>query len=147
MKAFYAGLKAVYRPWENGCAPVKALDGSVIIDRKKTLACWVKHFQSMLNQQSNSNNQVLSELPQWTMATHLDNTLTEEEVQHALNQMTSGKAPDVDGIPAEVRKYGDPGTNPFTYLTDLINKMWEEEAVPQDFKDALLVHVYKRKGE
>ena len=145
MKTFYAGLKAVYGPRENGCAPVKALDGSVITDRTKSLARWVEHFQSVLNHQSNFDNQVLSELPQWTTATHLDNTPTAVEIQRALNQMTSGKAPGVDGIPAEVLKQGGPDL--LIHLTDLINKIWEEEAVPQDFKDALLVHVYKRKGD
>ena len=38
MKAFYAGLKAVYGPHETGSAPLKSLDGSVITDRKKTSA-------------------------------------------------------------------------------------------------------------
>jgi len=106
MKAFYAGLKAAYGPRETGSAPVKSLDGSLIIDRKKTLARWVEHFQSVLNQKSVFDSQVLSEIPQWNTATHLDDTPTVEEIQHALQHMSSAKAPGVDGIPAEVLKHG-----------------------------------------
>ena len=79
---------------------------------------------------------MLPEIPQWNTATHLDDTPTMEEIQHALQQMSSGKAPGVDGIPAEVLKHG--GSSLLSQLTDLISKIWEEEAVPQDFKDQSL---------
>jgi len=121
MKAFYAGLKAVYGPRETDSAPVKSLDGSLITDRKKTLARWVEHFQSVLNQKSVFDSQVLSEIPQWNTATHLDDTPTLEEIQHALQQMSSGKTPGVDGIPAEVLKHG--GSSLLSHLTDLISKI------------------------
>jgi len=62
-----------------------------------------------------------------------------------LLKMSSGKTPGIDGIPAEVLKYGGPSL--VTHLTDLIAKIWEDEAVPQDFKDALLAHVYKHKED
>jgi len=106
MNAFYAGLKAAYRSRETGSAPVKSLDGSLITDRKKTLSRWVEHFQSVLNQKSVFDSQVLSEMPQWNTTTHLDDTPTVEEIQHALQQMSSAKTPGVDGIPAEVLKHG-----------------------------------------
>ena len=32
-------------------------------------------------------------------------------------------------------------------ITNLFRKIWKEESVPQDFKDALIVHIYKRKGD
>ena len=31
-------------------------------------------------------------------------------------------------------------------LTELFQCMWRKEAVPQDFKDASIIHLYKRKG-
>jgi len=68
MKAFYAVLEAVYGPRETGSVPVKSLDGSLITDCKKTLACWIEHSQSVLNQKSVSDSQVLSEIPQWNTA-------------------------------------------------------------------------------
>ena len=58
--------------------------------------------------------------------------------------MSSGKAPGYDELPAEVFKAGGPA------LTDkmvTLFGMWEKRAVPQDFKDALIVHIFKRKGD
>ena len=83
----------MFGPQETGPAPVKSLDGSLITDRKKTLARWVEHFQSALNQKSVFDSQVLSEILQWNTATHLDDTPTMDEIQRALQQMSSGKAP------------------------------------------------------
>ena len=31
-------------------------------------------------------------------------------------------------------------------LTELFQCMWRKEAIPQDFKDASIIHLYKRKG-
>ena len=32
-------------------------------------------------------------------------------------------------------------------LVDLFSLIWREEGVPQDFKDASIIHLYKRKGD
>jgi len=58
--------------------------------------------------------------------------------------MASGKAPGADSIPAEVFKTGNPQLA--TKITELLLSMWEQEAVPQDFKDTVIVSIYKRKG-
>ena len=33
------------------------------------------------------------------------------------------------------------------HLSDLFTLIWSEESVPEDFKDAFIVHIYKRKGD
>ena len=65
--------------------------------------------------------------------------------QKAINQMSNGKAPGTDGIPAEVFKKCCSCLLP--HLVDLVEAIWSEAAVPQDFKDATIVHIYKRKGD
>ena len=32
-------------------------------------------------------------------------------------------------------------------LTELFHCMWRKEAIPQEFKDASIIHLYKRKGK
>nr|VZI47341.1 unnamed protein product [Spirometra erinaceieuropaei] len=59
-------------------------------------------------------------------------------------QLSSGKAPGSDAIPAEVYKHGGPQL--MDHLTALFQEMWRQGEVPQDFKDATIVHLYKRKG-
>ena len=54
------------------------------------------------------------------------------------------KAPGSDAIPAEVYKEG--GAALVAKLHQLFLLIWQSETVPQDFKDASIVHLYKRTG-
>ena len=59
--------------------------------------------------------------------------------------MKDGKAPGQDGIPAEVWKYG--GQNLLVKLHELIVQIWQEGEVPQAWKDASIVTIFKRATE
>ncbi|KAL8568569.1 hypothetical protein ACOMHN_058505 [Nucella lapillus] len=67
-----------------------------------------------------------------------------EEVNKAIKQMTTGKDPGPDAIHAEVYKTG--GETIRNQLTSLFQSMWKQEHLPQEFRDATIVHIYKRKG-
>ena len=69
---------------------------------------------------------------------------TVEEERQAIRQLSSGKAPGLDAIPAEIFKEG--GTALMGKLLTLVQIIWEKESVPQDFKDMSIIHLYKRKG-
>jgi len=58
------------------------------------------------------------------------------EVSKAVNQMASGKAPGIDGLPPQVFKEGGP--NLIAKLTQLFQNMWSQRSVPQEFRDALI---------
>ena len=58
--------------------------------------------------------------------------------------LSSGKAPGSDAIPAEIYKAGGPPVA--EKLTELFHIMWRKEAIPQEFKDATIIHLFKRKG-
>ncbi|XP_069960323.1 RNA-directed DNA polymerase from mobile element jockey [Cherax quadricarinatus] len=63
---------------------------------------------------------------------------------HWTVDLSSGKAPGSDAIPAEVYKEG--GMALVEKLHQLFQLVWQHETVPQDFKDASIMHLYKRKG-
>ena len=58
--------------------------------------------------------------------------------------LSSGKAPGSDAIPAEIYKAGGPPVA--EKLTELFHIMWRKEAIPQEFRDATIIHLFKRKG-
>jgi len=58
--------------------------------------------------------------------------------------MANGKAPGPDGIPVEIYKYN--GQRLVRRLVHLFSIIWEKPSVPQEFKDASIVHLYKRRG-
>jgi len=68
----------------------------------------------------------------------------ESEVQKAIKSLSNGKTTGSDSIPAEVFKAGGPVL--LQKLTELFQSMWQQETIPQEPKDASIVHLYKRKG-
>ena len=69
---------------------------------------------------------------------------TKEEVGKAVKKLKRGKASGVDDIPAEYWKAiaTDPGG--LEWITDLCNKCWNEEAVPEDWKKSVISTIYKK---
>jgi len=76
----------------------------------------------------------------------LDEPLKIEEPNIAIERVKCGKAAGPDGIPPEIWKYG--GQTLQNQLYELFYNIWTTTAeVPQDFKDATIVTIYKRKGD
>ena len=94
----------------------------------------------MLNRPSSINEDAIDRLPQIECNVLLDEFPTVMETRKAVRQLSSGKVPGADAIPAEVYKAGG------LPMTELFHCMWRKEAIPQEFKDASIIHLYKRKG-
>ena len=62
----------------------------------------------------------------------------------AIKLLSASKTPGSDAIPAEIYKAGGPPVA--TKLAELIVIMWRKEAIPQEFKDSTIIHLFKRKG-
>ena len=56
--------------------------------------------------------------------------------------MNSGKTLGADGIPAEL--YKALGTTAFKAVHDILVSIWEENCMPVDFRDAIIVTLYKK---
>jgi len=82
---FFHGLNAVYSPREAGSVPVKLLNSVTLTDRTKILERWKEHFETVLNQSSSFDMNVLSEILQWPLASRLDEIHT-----HPFNGPLSG---------------------------------------------------------
>ncbi|XP_077870428.1 uncharacterized protein LOC144364027 [Saccoglossus kowalevskii] len=66
-----------------------------------------------------------------------------DEIQRAVLLHSSGKAPGLDSIPAEIYKEG--GAALVEKLYQLFQLIWQHETMTQDFKDVSVIHLYKRK--
>jgi hypothetical protein len=75
----------------------------------------------------------------------LDDLPTVNEVGKAIKEMQCGKAAGPDGIPPEVFKSGGPSL--VKKLTEFFCMCWEDGCLPQDLKDARIVHLYKGKSD
>nr|VZI26919.1 unnamed protein product [Spirometra erinaceieuropaei] len=144
-KNFFSEIKAVYGPPTKGTAPLLCADGSTLLTEKtQILQRWAEHFRGVLNRPSVISDAAIERLPQVETNVDLELPPSLQETIRAVQQLSSGKAPGSDAIPAEVYKHGGPQL--MDHLTALFQEMWRQGENPQDFKDATIVHLYKRKG-
>ena len=85
---------------------------------------------------------MLENIQKRSVNTALDEKPTMDEMVRAIKGLKDGKALRGDGTPAEVWKYG--GANLSNRLHRWIIKIWEEGHVPQSWKDANIVTIYKK---
>ena len=74
----------------------------------------------------------------------LDEFPTVYETVKAIKLLPFGKAQGSDAIPAEIYKAG--GFPVAKKMKELFHIMWRKEAIPQEFKDASIIHLFKLKG-
>ena len=145
-QSFCDALKAVYGPKCASVSPLKAADGSQLItDEEAILSRCREHFDALLNRPSAVKPGTIEGLQQAAVAHELDNIPSKEEISKAIHQTQSGKAPGPDSIPAEIFKVAESVL--LDRLLSLFSQIWETEKLPQDFKNAQITTIYKKKGE
>ena len=126
------GLKAVYGHKSSGTSPINSSDNTLLTDRDTILKRWAEHFESILNRDAEVDNEVINDIPQRPVLQELSGVPSLAEVEAAIKQLSNGKAPGMDGIPAEIYKHG--GSHLVSKLTNLFVIIWSEGSVPQDSK-------------
>lgn len=144
-KKFDDGLKAIYGPQSRGMASLCSTDNSKLITHPESIINHLaEHFDSVLNVHPSFLMKLL--MPYLSTPRHeLDILPPLAEATKAISQLSMGKSPGNDGIPPEIFHYG--GQKLKQLLTNLFQVIWNKGQVPQDFKDAILVPLYKRKGD
>ncbi len=146
IKGFYDASKALYGPRKQAIAPVWSADGSTLFkDRHKILAQWGNHFEGLLNHTNPADPHILDNMPELPPAKHLGTPPLYSELRQAIAGLKNNKCAGLDGIPAEVFKLG--GYILTRRLHLLIKNIWEYGTLPQDWKDANIVVIYKQKGD
>ncbi|KAL6475004.1 hypothetical protein MHYP_G00160440 [Metynnis hypsauchen] len=143
-KMFFSAIKAIYGPSHPSTTPLLSANGTLLKERSAINERWREHFSTLLNRPSSVDADTLELIPQRPVIDSLDLPPTLEEVEKAIQQSSSGKAPGMDGIPAEIYKAVGEGT--LKTFHSIINCIWENEDVPQEFRDATIVSLYKNKG-
>ena len=146
MKKFFGVLKTVYGTLSSGTTPLLSVDGtSLLTDKEAILKRWAERFDSALNWASSINDDAINRLPQVKYNLLLDEFPTVAEIVKAIKLLSSGKAPESDAIPAVIYK-STGGTPVAKKMRELFHIMWRKEAIPQEFKNASVIHRFKRKG-
>ena len=71
--------------------------------------------------------------------------ISRNEVKVAISRMKNGKATGMDGIPVVVWKcLGEEGID---MLWDLMKGIYEQEKIPTEWRDSVIIPIYKEKGD
>lgn len=146
MHNFYNAVKTIYGPINRCITPLKTADGlTVLKDQNSILLRWAEHFDTLLNQDSDADPTILDELPKLPPIHNLSQPPTFLEVLSAIRSLRNNKSPGNDKIPAELLKQG--GYLCTRTLHQYITKAWADENIPQQWRDANIVTIYKNKGD
>ena len=146
MRTLYTGLRQIFGPEFSGSTPLRTADESSMLHGKEDiLDRWVEHFSSVLNRPSRICEEAIEAIPQMPLISQMSDPPSILEIGNVIANMSNGKSPGADGLPVEVFKHGGPLL--LTKLGDLVRECWEQERVPKAFKDAHIVHLYKKKGD
>ena len=105
---------------------------------------WAEDVDGVLNRLSSVIDKSINRLPQVECNPLFDEFPTVSETVKAIKLLSSGKAPESNAIPAEIYEAGGPPVA--EKLTEFFHIMWRKEAIPQKFKDATIIYLFKRKG-
>ena len=143
--SLYSAIRQVFGPQPSTMVPLKSRDGSVIIkDAVGIMARWTEHFTDLFDNPSATDESVINGLPQKEILTEMMTGPTFDEVKSTIEEVNTGKAPGLDGIPVELWRCG--GDNIATEVYTFILGVWQGDPVPQDWVDAIMLPLYKGKG-
>ena len=105
---------------------------------------WAEHLRELLNCANPTDSTLLDLIPQLPVIPQLDDPPVLHDIEAAVKALKN-KAAGPDGIPAEVFKLG--GHQLIRQLHQFIHHAWTTGTLPQQWKDANIITIYKRKGE
>ena len=142
MKKFHDALKTIYGLKSSGATTLLSADRSTLLtDEEAILQRWADHFNSVLNRPSSINEDVIDRLPQIESNVLLDAFPTLMETRKQFNNCHLAK---LQVQMQFLQRFIKPGWLPMAEtLTELFHSMWMKEAIPQEFKNASIMHLYK----
>ncbi|VFQ64091.1 unnamed protein product [Cuscuta campestris] len=123
---------------------VKDSDGRVLLETAKVAKRWGEYFCELLNA-GGEQRLVLNELGQSRVSRVYCRRICLEEVVRALRGMRSGRALGPDEIPVEFWK--NAGRGAWVWLTKLFNVIFRTARMPDEWRESLLVPLFKGKGD
>ena len=115
---------------------MKSKDGTKVIKgHESILSRWAEHLKELLNCVNPTDPTLVDLIPQLPIIPQLDHPPAFYEVEAAIKGLKNNKSAGPDGIPAEVFKH------------QFIHRAWTTGKLPQQWKDATIVTVYKKKGD
>ena len=130
MKKLYNVTRTLSGKNSNPSRPVKDKNGNLLSNEGGQRARWAESFKKTLNRPA---PQTPPTIPPPTELLGINtNPPSRIEISRAIKSLKTGKAAGPDGIPPEALKADTQTSTEMLY--PLLNKVWEQEQVPEDWK-------------
>ena len=140
LKEVFGESKQLCRRWSPDISKLISTTGEPLKTKGERLERWTGHFKHLLNPATTSGNSLLS-IVEASKNLEIDlGRIRFDEVLYAVRKLKNGKASAPDDISAEMLKSHNGIAE---WLWDIVNKCWTEESLPQDWKLAEVVPLYK----
>ena len=126
-------------------ARMKREDGALVGSREEVKGVWTRHFERLMNAKTEGEAVICSmgmEAGRGRVPEQRE--LSRGEVEKAINRLKGGKAAGIDGITAEMLKYG--GDVVAEWMFWLCDLAWKQREVPDEWRKAVIVPLHKGKG-
>ena len=120
---------------------MKDKDGNVMTDEESVLRMWKEYYMGLMNEE---NERERREFDGERVNLEVE-SVSKEEVMENIQRMKNGKAVGPDDIPVEVWKCL--GESALKFLTKLYNRTMESERMPEEWRDSVLIPIFKNKGD
>ena len=120
---------------------MKDKDGNVMTDEEGVLRMWKEYYMGLMNEE---NERERREIDGERVNLEVE-SVSKEEVMENMQRMKNGKAVGPDDIPVEVWKCL--GESALKFLTKLYNRTMESERMPEEWRDSVLIPIFKNKGD
>ena len=145
-KRFYSEVNAERRVKEQLELRIKDENGCLLTEENAVKARWNEYFNELLNVDDGRE----AELTEGRIAgvnaeVRQEVDINVNDVKRAVKKLKNGKTPGVDGITNEMLRYG--GECMVEWLTRVIVVCFKEGRVPKDWMKAIIIPIYKGKGD
>ena len=135
-KQYYAAIKQLKSKPKGISWGIKSTDGSILTDKESILERWSEFYEDLYKDDPSTYLE-----PDYSEEENIPPILR-SEVENAIKELKIGKSPGLDNIYSEYIKAG--GEPLMNALLHLFLQIQQSGTIPQKFKDALIVVLYKK---
>ena len=143
-KMFWAEVNAERKVKEKLGMSIKDVNGNLLHEESEVKSRWNEYFCNLLNVE-NGREAMIGERRMYEVGAQHVIDISVDDVRKAIKKLKNGKSPGVDGITSEMLRYG--GDCMVEWLTRVCRVCLDEGRVPDDWIRAVIVPIYKGKGD
>ena len=113
-------------------------NGQLVSEENEVIGRWKEHFEGLFQVTDGPYQYLLC--GEATLEDDLE--IMREEVKGGVRKLKMRKAPGICGIVPEMLKAG--GEVVIEWMTEVFNMVWNEGMAPSDWRNAVIVPVYKK---